>query len=39
LIAFGSDEVDLCADVPYMEITGKTPEEVLAKLDKVPTDA
>lgn len=34
-----SDEVDLCADALYMEITGKTPDEVFANLRKVPVDA
>jgi hypothetical protein len=29
-----SDEVDLCADALYMEITGKTPEEVFPSLAK-----
>jgi hypothetical protein len=29
-----SDEVDLCADALYMEITGKTPEEVFPNLKK-----
>jgi hypothetical protein len=27
-----SDEVDLCADALYMELTGKRPEEVLPSL-------
>ena len=27
-----SDEVDLCADALYLQITGKRPEEVFAKL-------
>jgi hypothetical protein len=29
-----SDEVDLCADALYMEITGKTPEEVFPSIAK-----
>ncbi len=29
-----SDEVDLCADALYMQITGKTPEEVFPDLGK-----
>jgi hypothetical protein len=29
-----SDEVDLCADALYMELTGKTPEEVFPSLQK-----
>ncbi|MBT3605532.1 MAG: DUF2442 domain-containing protein [Candidatus Latescibacteria bacterium] len=27
-----SNEVDLCADALYLEITGKTPEEIFSKL-------
>jgi len=34
-----SDEVDLCADALYMEITGKTPEEVFPSLRKAPANA
>ncbi len=34
-----SDEVDLCADALYMEITGKTPEEVFPSLSKTPSHA
>ena len=34
-----SDEVDLCADALYMEITGKTPEEVFPSLRKAPAHA
>jgi hypothetical protein len=29
-----SDEVDLCADALYMQITGKTPEEVFPEIGK-----
>jgi len=29
-----SDEVDLCADALYMQITGKTPEEVFPGIAK-----
>lgn len=34
-----SDEVDLCADALYMEITGKSPEEVFPNLRKARVDA
>ena len=34
-----SDEVDLCADALYMEITGKTPDEVFPGLSKAPVHA
>ena len=34
-----SDEIDLCADALYMEITGKTPDEVFSNLRKVGIDA
>jgi hypothetical protein len=34
-----SDEVDLCADSLYMEITGKTSGEVFANPNEVPVDA
>jgi len=34
-----SDEVDLCADALYMEITGKTPAEVFPNLTKASADA
>ena len=34
-----SDEVDLCADALYMEITGKTPDEVFPGLRKAPVHA
>jgi hypothetical protein len=34
-----SDEVDLCADALYLEITGKQPEEVFPSLGKVPVHA
>ena len=34
-----SDEVDLCADALYMEITQKAPDEVFPNLRKVPVDA
>ena len=34
-----SDEVDLCADALYMQITGKTPEEVFPSLGKAPAHA
>lgn len=34
-----SDEVDLCADALYMEITGKSPEEVFPNLRKAKVDA
>ena len=30
-----SDEVDLCADALYLQITGKTPEEVFPSIGKV----
>ncbi len=33
-----SDEVDLCADAIYLEITGKTPAEVFPDLTRVTTD-
>jgi hypothetical protein len=34
-----SDEVDLCADALYLEITGKSPEELFPGLSKAPIDA
>lgn len=34
-----SDEVDLCADALYLEVTGKQPDEVFPNLRKVSTDA
>ena len=34
-----SDEVDLCADALYMEITGKSPEDLFPNLRKAPVDA
>ena len=34
-----SEEVDLCADALYLEITGKEPEEVFPSLRKVPVHA
>jgi hypothetical protein len=34
-----SDEIDLCADALYMEITGKTPDEVFPSLKKAPVHA
>ncbi|HQO36101.1 MAG TPA: DUF2442 domain-containing protein [bacterium] len=34
-----SDDVDLCADALYMEITGKKPEEVFPSLGKTPVHA
>ena len=34
-----SDEVDLCADALYMEITGKKPEDVFPDLKKAPLHA
>lgn len=34
-----SDEVDLCADALYMEITGKEPEEVFPSLRRVSVHA
>lgn len=34
-----SDEVDLCADALYLEVTGKQPDEVFPNLRKVATDA
>ena len=34
-----SDEVDLCADALYMEITGKTPAEIFPNLKKATADA
>ena len=33
-----SDQVDLCADALYLEITGKSPEDVFPNL-KAPADA
>jgi hypothetical protein len=34
-----SDEVDLCADALYLEITGKSPEEVFPNLKKAAAHA
>jgi hypothetical protein len=34
-----SDEVDLCADALYLEVTGKQPDGVFPNLRKVSTDA
>jgi hypothetical protein len=34
-----SEEVDLCADALYLQITGKQPEEVFPALSKVAADA
>jgi hypothetical protein len=34
-----SDDVDLCADALYLEITGKTPDEVFSSLKKAPANA
>ncbi len=34
-----NDEVDLCADALYMEITGKTPEEVFPGIGKASVHA
>ena len=34
-----SDEIDLCPDALYMEITGKSPEEVFPGLAQVKVDA
>ena len=34
-----NDEVDMCADALYMQITGKTPEEVFPRLKKAPVHA
>jgi hypothetical protein len=34
-----SDEVDLCADALYLEITGKAPGEVFPGLGKAPSHA
>jgi hypothetical protein len=34
-----NDEVDLCADALYMEITGKMPEEVFPDIAKAPVHA
>ena len=34
-----TDEIDLCPDALYMEITGKSPEEVFPNLSKVNVDA
>ena len=34
-----SDEVDLCADALYLEITGKQPDEVFPSLRKVSVHA
>jgi hypothetical protein len=33
-----NDEVDLCADALYMQITGKTPDEVFPSIGKAPVD-
>jgi hypothetical protein len=33
-----NDDIDLCADAIYMQVSGKSPEEVFPKL-KVPADA
>ena len=34
-----SDEVDLCADALYMQVTGKTPEEVFPCIGKAAVHA
>lgn len=34
-----SDDVDLCADSLYMQITGKSPEELFLNLREAPVDA
>lgn len=34
-----TDEIDLCPDAIYMQITGKSPEEVFPNLAKVNVDA
>lgn len=34
-----SDEVDLCADALYLEITGKSPDELFPRLSRTPIDA
>jgi hypothetical protein len=34
-----SDEVALCADALYLEVTGKSPEEVFPNLKKAPAHA
>jgi hypothetical protein len=34
-----SDEVDLCADALYFEVTGKQPEEVFSRLKKASVHA
>lgn len=34
-----SDEVDLCADALYMQITGKTPDEVFPSIAKASAHA
>jgi hypothetical protein len=34
-----SDELDLCPDSVYMQLTGKTPEDVFPRLKRVPMDA
>jgi hypothetical protein len=34
-----SDEVDMCADALYMQVTGKTPEEVFPGIGKAPVHA
>ena len=34
-----SDEIDLCSDAIYMQITGKSPEEVFPNLAKANVDA
>jgi Protein of unknown function (DUF2442) len=34
-----SDEVEICSDTLYMEITGKSPAEVFPNLLKAPVDA
>jgi hypothetical protein len=36
---FWTDQVELCADALYLQITGKTPEEVFPNLARVRVDA
>jgi hypothetical protein len=33
------DNIDLCPDALYMQLTGKSPEEVFPKLNDLPTHA
>lgn len=34
-----NDEIDLCPDMLYMRLTGKTPEEVFPNLNRISQDA